>query len=158
MSPSRPSFLFVCTGNICRSPLAEAAMRAEAERRGLRLDIDSAGTGSWHAGEAPDPRARATARRYGLDIDALSARQIEAADFERFTHILALDASHLHALRRLAPAEARAKITLLLDHLPGREGSDVDDPYFGPASGFEITWRDVSEACRHLAARTLDGP
>lgn len=151
-----PSFLFVCTGNICRSPLAEAAMRAEAEQRGLDLDIDSAGTGRWHLGDPPDHRARATARRHGLNIDTLSARQVDRSDFTRFTHILALDTSHLRELHRLAPPDAADRITLLLDHLPGREGHDVDDPYYEHASAFETTWEDVSEACRELARKTLD--
>lgn len=154
--PKLPSFLFVCTGNICRSPLAEAAMRSEATRRGLSLDIDSAGTGSWHIGDPPDRRARATAQRHGLTIDAYRARQVEPEDFERFDHILALDESHRRALLRLAPDSIRHKITLLLDHVPNRRGEEVDDPYYGPDSGFEATWRDVAEACRHLAAATLD--
>lgn len=84
---SAPSILFVCLGNICRSPLAEAALRAEARASGLTLTVDSAGTGDWHVGCAPDPRAQATALRHGIDISAYAGRQVHASDFGRFTHI-----------------------------------------------------------------------
>lgn len=152
-----PSFLFVCTGNICRSPLAEGAMRAEAARRGLTIDIDSAGTGAWHVGDPPDRRARATASRHGLNIDTCVARQISLEDFDRFSHILALDESHRRVLLRLAPRSAYAKISLLLDHVADRRGEDVEDPYYETEAAFEKVWRDVSEACRCLASRTFDG-
>ena len=146
-----PSILFVCLGNICRSPLAEAALRAEAERLRLDLIVDSAGTGDWHAGEAPDPRAQATARRHGVDISGLKARQVTPADFRRFTHIVALDHDNLANLRRLAPVDAAAELSLLLDHVPGREGQAVADPYFGDDDGFEVTWAEVTAAARTLA-------
>jgi protein-tyrosine phosphatase len=145
------SVLFVCLGNICRSPLAEAALRAEAQRLRLDLIVDSAGTGNWHAGEAPDPRAQATARRHGVDISGLKARQVKPADFRRFTHIVALDHDNLANLRRLAPADATAELSLLLDHVPGREGQAVTDPYFGDDAGFEVTWAEVTAAARTLA-------
>ena len=145
------SVLFVCLGNICRSPLAEAALRAEALRLRLDLVVDSAGTGNWHAGEAPDPRAQATARRHGVDISGLKARQVKPADFRRFTHIVALDHDNLANLRRLAPADATAELSLLLDHVPGREGQAVTDPYFGDDAGFEVTWAEVTAAARTLA-------
>ena len=145
------SILFVCLGNICRSPLAEAALRAEAERLRLDLIVDSAGTGDWHAGEAPDTRAQATARRHGVEISGLKARQVTPADFHRFTHIIALDHDNLANLRRLAPADTTAEISLLLDHVPGREGQAVADPYFGDDDGFEVTWAEVTAAARTLA-------
>lgn len=145
------SILFVCLGNICRSPLAEAALRAEAQRLRLDLIVDSAGTGNWHAGEAPDPRTQATARRHGVDISGLKARQVKPADFRRFTHIVALDHDNLANLRRLAPADATAELSLLLDHVPGREGQAVTDPYFGDDAGFEVTWAEVTAAARTLA-------
>jgi len=148
-----PSILFVCLGNICRSPLAEGALRAEAQRLRLDLVVDSAGTGNWHAGEAPDPRARATARRHGVDISGLKARQVKPADFRRFTHIVALDHDNLSNLRRLAPADATAELSLLLDHVPGREGQAVTDPYFGDDDGFEVTWAEVAAAAETLALR-----
>lgn len=155
-SPSTPSFLFVCTGNICRSPLAELAMRREAEQRGVMADIDSAGTGNWHEGDRPDPRARATARRHGLDGNPLRARQVRREDFDRFDHIIALDRSHLAALRKLQPAGSKAQLSLLMDHVPGQEGRDVIDPYYGSEAGFETTWQDVETGCKALATRYLD--
>ena len=145
--------LFVCLGNICRSPLAEAAFRAEAERIGLDVEADSAGTGDWHVGQPPDPRARALALTKGHPIDHLRGRQLTRADFTRFTYIFALDQQNLADIRTLAPADANAHIGLLLDEVPGRTGEAVADPYFGDEAGFETTWRDVSEAAKALAAR-----
>ncbi|BBC72036.1 phosphotyrosine protein phosphatase [Altererythrobacter sp. B11] len=145
--------LFVCLGNICRSPLAEAAFRAEAERRGLDVEVDSAGTGDWHVGEPPDPRARALARAKGLPIDDLRARQLAEEDFYRFTHIFALDEQNLEGIRARAPAGVACRIGLLLDLVPGREGEAVADPYFGEEAGFEVTWADVSAAARAFAER-----
>lgn len=146
----RKAVLFVCLGNICRSPLAEAALRHEAARAGLELEVDSAGTAGWHVGRPPDPRARAVARRHGVDIDGLRARQVGAADFRRFDHVVALDRDNLAALAALRPADARARLSLLLDHVPGREGEAVADPYYGSDDGFEVTWREVTEGARGL--------
>ena len=143
--------LFVCLGNICRSPMAEAAFRREAELRGLLCQVDSAGTGSWHVGNPPDPRAQAETLRHGIDISGYRARQAEPADFLSFTHIYALDRDNLADLRRIAPAGSIAELTLLLDHVPGLEGRAVADPYFGGAEGFSETWRQVSLAARALA-------
>ncbi|WP_269514001.1 low molecular weight protein-tyrosine-phosphatase [Brevundimonas subvibrioides] len=146
-----PSVLFVCLGNICRSPLAEAALRAEAERLELDLVVDSAGTGDWHIGDPPDPRARAVAARHGIDISGYRGRQVKPADFRRFTHIVALDLDNLANLRRLAPADAVAELSLALDHVPGREGQPVTDPYFGDDDGFDVTWEEVTAAAVGLA-------
>ena len=150
-----PSFrvLFVCLGNICRSPLAEAAFRAEAERIGLDADADSAGTSDWHVGEPPDHRARELARAKGVPIDHLRGRQLSREDFMRFTHVMALDTQNLEDIRAIAPSEATARIGLLLDEVEGRAGEPVADPYFGEAEGFEVTWRDVSLAAKALADR-----
>jgi protein-tyrosine phosphatase len=145
------SVLFVCMGNICRSPLAEAALRAEAARRGLDVEIDSAGTGGWHAGEPPDARAIAAARRNGVDIAGQRARKVSRADFDRFDHIVALDAENLADLEALRPAGGRARLSLLLDHVPGREGKGVADPYYGGDAHFDATWRDVTAGARGLA-------
>ena len=152
-----PSVLFVCLGNICRSPLAEGALRAEAARLGLDLIVDSAGTGDWHAGEPPDERAQRTALRYGVDISGLRARQVRPADFRRFTHVIALDHDNLANLLKLAPADATAELSLLLDHVEGREGQPVTDPWFGDEAGFEITWSEVTAAAVSLAARMRRG-
>ena len=143
--------LFVCLGNICRSPLAEAAFRAEAQRLGLDVRIDSAGTGDWHLGHAPDRRAVAVARRNGIDISHLRARLVSAADFDEFDHIVALDAANLADLEALRPPGARAQLSLLLDHVPERRGQPVADPYYGDDSHFGVTWQDVTEGARGLA-------
>ena len=147
------SVLFVCLGNICRSPLAEAALRSEAERLGLAVEIDSAGTGDWHLGHPPDARAAAVAKRNGVDISHLRARQVTPGDFRRFDHIVALDAQNLVDLRAMRPADARAELSLLLDHVPGREGQAVADPYYGADSHFDATWNDVTEGAKGLARR-----
>jgi len=148
--------LFVCLGNICRSPLAEAAFREEAVRLGIDVEADSAGTGGWHAGEPPDARAIAAARRGGTDISQLRARKVTPGDFERFDHIVALDQDNLADLEAMRPPGSRAALSLLLDHAPGREGQAVADPYYGGESDFDLAWRDVSEGARGLAA-TLQG-
>ncbi|WP_324698821.1 low molecular weight protein-tyrosine-phosphatase [Novosphingobium aerophilum] len=151
-----PSVLFVCLGNICRSPLAEAALRHAAQEAGLELTVDSAGTGSWHIGKGPDPRSCDEASRHGIDITHYRARQVTVRDFDRFDRIVALDASNLANLERIAPASPHARLSLLLDHVPGMEGQDVDDPYFGGPEGFVTTWEQVSEAARNLVAEFLD--
>lgn len=150
---ARPAVLFVCLGNICRSPLAEAAFRGEADRLALDVEIDSAGTADWHTGKAPDPRAQALAADKGMPIDNLRARPLGCDDYRRFTHIYALDETNLADVRDRAPADATAKIALLLDCVPGREGEPVADPYYGDEAGFEATWCDVSAAARALAQR-----
>jgi protein-tyrosine phosphatase len=150
---SQTSVLFVCLGNICRSPLAEGAFRAAVARAGLDVLVDSAGTGSWHIGEAPDPRAQAEAARHGIDISTYRGRQIESADFAHFTHIFALDEANLADLRRLAPPTATAQIALLLDIVPGRTGQSVADPYYGGPQDFAQTWAEVHEAAARLTAQ-----
>lgn len=154
----RPAVLFVCLGNICRSPLAEAAFRAEARRIGLDVEIDSAGTGDWNLGKAPDARAQAVARRAGIDISGHRARRVTAEDFRRFDEIVALDLTNLADLRALAPAGAGARLSLLLDAVAGREGIAVRDPYYGEASGFDDTWTDVTAGAAALARRLAESP
>jgi len=148
---------FVCLGNICRSPLAEAAFRVEIARIGLEVEVDSAGTGHWHVGEPPDRRARAVALRYGVDISDYRARQVSARDFHRFSHIVALDRQNLAALEAMRPAEGEAELSLLLDHVEGRKGEAVADPYYGEAAGFDATWADVASGARALAHRLAQG-
>jgi protein-tyrosine phosphatase len=152
----KTSVLFVCLGNICRSPLAEAAFRREAERLGLDVEIDSAGTGDWHIGHPPDPRAAAVAARNGIDISRRRARQVTEDDFRRFDHIVALDAMNVRDLERLRPADSKARISLLLDHVEGRRGQAVADPYYGDESHFDAAWDDVTAGAVGLA-RALAG-
>jgi len=148
-----PSVLFVCLGNICRSPLAEAALRAEAEKAGVDIVVDSAGTGDWHIGSPPDPRAQAVAQRHGIDISTYAGRQVRAEDFRRFTHVFALDAENLKNLRRIRPSDGTAELRLLMDMVPGREGTGVVDPYFGEDAGFDLTWDDVTRAAKAIIAK-----
>ena len=151
------SVLFVCLGNICRSPLAEAAFRREVVRLGLDVEIDSAGTGDWHIGYAPDPRAAAVAARNGVDISNLRARLVTADDFRRFDHIVALDSNNLRDLERLRPADGKARLSLLLDHVEGRRGEAVADPYYGEDSHFDAAWKDVSAGAEGLARSLAEG-
>lgn len=147
------SVLLVCLGNICRSPLAEAALRAEAERLGLDVEVDSAGTGDWHLGHPPDRRASAVAERNGVDISHLRARQVGPEDFRRFDHIVALDAQNLRDLKAMRPPDAKAELSLLLDHAEGRAGQPVADPYYGGEEHFDTAWADVTEGARGLARK-----
>ncbi|HEX8448292.1 MAG TPA: low molecular weight protein-tyrosine-phosphatase [Allosphingosinicella sp.] len=149
--------LFVCLGNICRSPLAEAAFRRESERLGLDVEVDSAGTGDWHIGYPPDPRAAAVAARNGIDISHLKARLVTADDFRSFDHIVALDSNNLRDLERLRPDDGKARLSLLLDHVEGRKGQAVADPYYGEESHFDAAWDDVTEGARGLARTLADG-
>ncbi len=153
MDRKKPAVLFVCLGNICRSPLAEAAFRAEAARLGLDVEVDSAGIGDWHEGEAPDRRAQAVARRHGIDISGYRARQVKPQDFKRFSHIVALDRENLVALRRMKPRGSEAEIGLLMDHVAGREGEAVDDPWYGGPADFERAWAEVTEGAKALALK-----
>jgi protein-tyrosine phosphatase len=153
-----PAILFVCLGNICRSPLAEGAMRAAADGAGIEIEVDSAGTGDWHIGKPPDPRAIATGARHGVDIGGLRARQVRPDDFMAFDNVIALDRANLANLRRLMPSEPRARLSLLLDHVEGRYGQDVADPYFGDDAGFEAAWRDICLGVDALLAQLTSQP
>jgi protein-tyrosine phosphatase len=138
------SVLFVCTGNICRSPTAEAVLRHLAAEAGVELRIASAGVGDWHVGSSPDERSQHHAKGRGYDLSPLRARQVRASDFEEFDLILAMDRGHLRALERMAPPEARHKLRLFV------AGRDVPDPYYGGPEGFEQVLDLVEAACRDL--------
>jgi protein-tyrosine phosphatase len=131
--------LFVCLGNICRSPTAEVVFRTVAARDApeLQLEIDSAGTAAYHVGAPPDSRTRQAALRRGYDMSALRARVVEPVDFARFDLILAMDRQNLEALQRRAPAATRDRIRLFLEFAPDADATEVPDPYYGGANGFE---------------------
>ena len=127
-------------------------MRRHVDAAGLadRIAIDSAGTGDWHVGEPPDTRAQAAARIRGYDLSALRARQVSAADFERFDLLLAMDEANLAELRRRRPPEHRGKVRLLMEFAPGAAETEVADPYFGGGQGFELVLDQVERACAGL--------
>ena len=144
--------LFVCLGNICRSPTAEAVLRELAAREApeLTLEVDSAGTAEYHVGQPPDPRTRAAAARRGYDLSALRARTVESSDFERFDLILAMDRDNLKALRRRAPSHTHERLRLFLEFSPDAAPEDVPDPYYGGPNGFEEVLDLVEAAARGL--------
>lgn len=131
--------LFVCTGNICRSPTAEGVFRALVAQHGLdgHIAVDSAGTHAYHVGEAPDRRSTAAARKRGVELADLRARKVQAEDFERFDLVLAMDRGHAEILRRMCPAEQVERVRLFLDFAPDSGAKDVPDPYYGDGDGFE---------------------
>lgn len=144
--------LFVCTGNICRSPTAEGLFRHLVEAEGLAdvIEIDSAGTGGWHVGEPPDKRSQAAALRRGIDLSGQRARQVAADDFAVFDYVMALDRGHFQALSRLAPEAHKDRLHLFLHHAPALGLDDVPDPYYGGAHGFEHVLDLVEAGCRGL--------
>ncbi|MBK8425536.1 MAG: low molecular weight phosphotyrosine protein phosphatase [Lewinellaceae bacterium] len=147
--------LMVCLGNICRSPLAEGIMKQKAAENGLEWTVDSAGTGAWHAGELPDRRSIATARKKGVDISDQRARQFQIADFERFDKIFVMDTQNMSDVLRLATSEAqRGKVELMLDQIhPGLRRS-VPDPYYDD-NGFEEVFDMLDQACSAFVSRYL---
>ncbi len=145
--------LFVCLGNICRSPAAEAVFAHLVAEAGVadRFVLDSAGTGAWHVGERADARMRAAAERRGIPMTS-RARQVTRDDFETFDHVFAMDASNFAALRRLAPAEHVDKLRLFRDFDPAGVGADVPDPYYGDSADFDEVLDIVTRAGRQLLA------
>lgn len=137
--------LFVCLGNICRSPTAEGVMRHLLQERGLegRIRVDSAGTGGWHVGSPPDERSAEAARRRGIALEG-AARQVTQRDFDDHDLIVAMDRANLRDLRAAAPEHARPKLRLLLD------GADVPDPYYGGERGFDDVLDLVTDGCERL--------
>lgn len=143
--------LFVCLGNICRSPTAEGVMRHRLQQAGLAAEVavDSAGTAAWHIGKAPDPRTCAAAAQRGYRLHELRARQVQAEDFARFDLILAMDHDNLRELQRLRPDSAGAELDLLLRR-GGLAEHEVPDPYYGGSDGFERVLDLVESACERL--------
>jgi protein-tyrosine phosphatase len=154
-----PSVLFVCLGNICRSPTAEGVLRAIAVREfpGLKLDIDSAGTADFHVGEPPDRRTVAAARRRGYDLAGLRARRVQREDFSRFNFVLAMDRANLAELERLRPQVADAQLALFLEFAAEASELEVPDPYYGGVEDFERVLDLCEMAARGLLARLSSG-
>ncbi len=150
------SVLFVCLGNICRSPTAEGVFRALVQEAGLAdsIRIDSAGTSDWHIGAPPDPRTVRAARQRGYDLDSLRGRQASREDFQRFDYVLAMDDNNLRHLQRLAPADYSGHLGLFLAF--GQSGRrEVPDPYHGGAEGFALVLDLIEEASRGLLAQMV---
>jgi protein-tyrosine phosphatase len=144
--------LFVCMGNICRSPTAEGVFRHAVTSAGLeqRILADSAGTHGYHLGHPPDRRAQLAAARRGYDLANLRARQVTGQDFVEFDYILAMDLDNLSELRRLAPAQHHGKLCLFMDYSIARRGKEVPDPYYGGAQGFELVLDMAEDAAAGL--------
>ena len=144
--------LFVCMGNICRSPTAEAVFRSLAGRLApeLGLEIDSAGTHGYHVGHAPDERSQRVARAHGVELSGLRARQLTVADFDAFDLLLAMDRDNLEFARAMAPRGRRERVRLLLDFAPGQPLREVPDPYYGGLPDFERVYGLANEAARGL--------
>jgi len=150
-----PAVLFICLGNICRSPLMEglAHARWQAQPSPFPVSFDSAGIGGWHVGQPPDPRAIATARRHGIDISRQRARALVDADFRRFDLILCADRGNLDALKRREPKNSRAQCALFLDWTGARQGGEIPDPYTGDEGAFESVYTLIDIAAAGLVQR-----
>lgn len=145
--------LFVCLGNICRSPLAEGVFRKQVAEAGLgdEFEVDSAGTGAWHVGEAPDRRMRQTASRHGVYLDDIQARTFNRADLDRFDLILAMDRSNLRDILAMADPEQRTKVKLFRSYDGSDVGQkDVPDPYYGGPDGFEHVFEIVERTSKNI--------
>lgn len=152
------SVLFICMGNICRSPTAEGVFRRLVEQQGLAhvITVDSAGTHDYHIGAPPDPRTQAAAARRGYDLSGLRARQVTVGDFAAFDHVLAMDGYNRELLRALCPPQYRARVRLLLEFADGTALREVPDPYYGGASGFEEVLDLVENAAHGLLRHIAD--
>ena len=144
--------LFVCMGNICRSPTAEAVFRHYVAQAGLleHIHIDSAGTHDYHIGDAPDSRTRLAAQRRGYDMSQLHGRQVEVGDFACFDYVLAMDEANLSILQDLRPRDAQSHLGLFLEFAESRSEREVPDPYYGGADGFERVLDMVEDAAAGL--------
>lgn len=151
MSEYSKGVLFVCLGNICRSPLAEAVARRKFAEARLQIPVASAGTGNWHVGEGADQRACQVARQHGYDLDRHSARQVKRADFDRYDLILAMDRSNLAHLEEMQPASGRARLAMFLPQVELLDPVEVPDPYFGGDEGFLSVLQLLERAVDKLA-------
>lgn len=144
--------IFVCMGNICRSPTAEAVFRHYVEEAGLaeHIQIDSAGTHDYHIGDPPDLRTQRAAQQRGYDMKALRGRQVEAGDFRRFDYVLAMDQANLAMLRRITPPDSDTQARLFLEYARHHFEREVPDPYYGGADGFERVLDMAEDAAQGL--------
>ena len=149
--------LFVCMGNICRSPTAEGVFRHLARERAphLAIEVDSAGTHDYHVGEAPDRRAVAAAARRGIDLSGLRARMVDESDFERYDLLVAMDRLNREVLLDRSPEAYRDRVRLMMEFAPSTDVADVPDPYYGGPVGFERVLDLVEEAARGLLDELL---
>jgi protein-tyrosine phosphatase len=149
---NKTSVLFVCMGNICRSPTAEGVFRSKVEAAGLldAIQIDSSGTHAYHVGSAPDARAQKAASSRGYDLSGLVGRQVSDRDFERFDYILAMDLDNLENLKRRCPSEHQHKLALFLSYSEQYAGQEVPDPYYGGPNGFNHVLDMVEDAAQGL--------
>jgi protein-tyrosine phosphatase len=150
--------LFVCMGNICRSPTAEGVFQNIIEKKGVEhlYSLDSAGTHAYHVGELPDKRAQQTARNRGIDLSYITARKVAPIDFSHFDYVLAMDSDNYRNLLKICPEEYQDKVQLFLDYADNFDESDVPDPYYGGPQGFEHVFDLVEDAAEGFLKKTLE--
>ena len=151
--------LFVCTGNICRSPTAEGVFRHLLSKKNItdRVEVASAGTHGYHVGEAPDQRAQRAATRRGYDLSRIRARKVVPQDLDYFDMILAMDRNALESLRLICPVELQSRLGLFMDYSEAFEGDEVPDPYYGSGQGFDLVLDMVEDAGRGLIDKVIKG-
>lgn len=151
MDQNEISLLFVCTGNICRSPTAHGVMQALLKAQGLRqVRVDSAGVSGYHVGERPDPRSQSAAKNRGYDLSTLRARKLHENDASIFHYLIAMDRGHLQYMQKQFESDQHGKLHLLMHFAPTLGKDDVADPYYGPANGFERVLDDIEAGCSGL--------
>lgn len=158
MSGEKIKILFVCMGNICRSPTAEGVFRAQMHKRGVEdlFEIDSAGTHAYHIGEQTDARSQLSAKKYGVDLSAQRARQVHESDFYHYDYIFAMDASNLAEMQAICPAEHQQKLSLMLDNIPKNKNKGVPDPYF--KGRFDAVFEVLNRASGFLLDKLVKNP